>query len=151
MNTFDLRIDHMLKVLDESYLIYTADPTLRGTDGNGGCYYETKDGKKCSVGRCMLPSVVGRHLGGNVEDLVDEREDMLEVKSLDPMLQKKYRGLPLKFWYELQGWHDNDTVWYPESKYPVGAEGVVWGRVGFKGVYRTYIELRDKIVAGEFC
>ena len=151
MNTSDLQIDHMLSVLDESYLVYTADPTLRGTDGNGGCFYKTKDDKYCSVGRCMLPDMATIYLQGNVEDLTDERKDTLEIESLDPMLQEKYRGLPLKFWNDMQGWHDNDTVWYPESKYPKSAPGVIWGPVGYKGVHNSYLALREDIVNGAYC
>lgn len=142
-------VDHMLRVLDESYLIYTAKPESRGTDGQGGCYYETKDGKHCSVGRCMLPSKVGPRLSGNVEDLTDESSDRCDIMSLDPLLKRRYKGLPLLFWSVLQEWHDNDRLWYPKAIHSaIGEGGTEWGDVDFDGVRKEYLRIRENVITG---
>jgi hypothetical protein len=146
-------VDRMIEVLTESYLLYAGNPDARGTDGQGGCYYkEPKTGKMCSIGRCMLPSQVGPHLSGTIEELIDERLDEgvdTAWGDLDGLLRKRYRGLPLTFWQALQEWHDDDHMWFPNASHQI--DKVVWGTPDLVAVHKAMGLIYDNVVREVYC
>lgn len=145
-------IERMLKVLTSAYLFYSADPSRRGVDGHGGCFYLAPNGNKCAVGRCMKKNEIGPHLAGDVVSLIEERDDEGIAKPLDSLLTKSHQGLPAPFWHALQVWHDNDMRWYPNANHRSLTEGgTIWGEVDHTGVYEDYIILHTAIAEGAYC
>jgi hypothetical protein len=99
-----------LEILQETHDVYS-DATMRGFDPDGnGCHYLTSDGKMCSVGRCLLNpqdceggivNLLKRNADGSKHWLTDE-EAQLEFKP-------EYRSHPIRFWRQIQLWHDNSS------------------------------------------
>lgn len=82
---------------------------LTATSGPG-CYYLTKDGHMCAVGRCLNKTYLKRQAEklnglGNFYDLVEE------IESIDTKFKKKYQGKPQDFWEDLQNFHDDRGHW----------------------------------------
>ena len=135
-------INKMLKVLDETYMFYASDHTRRAVTPDGECEYNDGAGKYCAVGRYMVdpkPSDDGR-----VHDLF--------FKGGRQVMKSEVRDLPIRFWSAVQVWHDSQDVWFgkafrllgPEAKIPVDAAP----KMG--AVYKRYLEIRERVIKGEF-
>jgi hypothetical protein len=84
------------EIINETESIYS-DPKNRGLHDNGGCQYLTLDGKMCAVGRCMIKPSVDMY--GTVSGY-DE---------FDLLLKPEYCNHPIRFWIDIQNWHDDDS------------------------------------------
>lgn len=97
-----------LQIIDETEIAYS-DPSNRANikekDGIESCSY-LNQGKICALGRCMIdPGEVDRKYGSDeVMVLIDALEE--DSVTLDDLLKEKYRGHDLKFWADLQDFHD---------------------------------------------
>ncbi len=109
----------MLSVLEETVKFYSKDPKKRrSVSPSGLCKYNGENNTHCAVGRCLTKK------WHTVDDLdtgfstavtgIDKRF------SLEKMLQKKYRGLPINFWTELQRLHDVSENWNKKGLSDVG-------------------------------
>lgn len=100
-----------IEIINETVEFYSKNPQLRSVDEKNKCSYNSGDGRHCAVGRCLLKGYQkqGVKLIGNIcnlESFVDKHE-----KSLDSMLQARYRGNDESFWMSLQNLHDTHANW----------------------------------------
>lgn len=102
-----------LEILNETCAAYTLD--TRAREGYA-CRFETSDGKRCAVGRCMLPGIA------KARDHKTTFYDWDSDAALDADLCEQYRGYPLAFWRRLQLLHDNSYHWDSEGLSPQGEE-----------------------------
>ena len=93
----------MMTILIETVAFYAEDPKgRRGIDCFGACCYQTADGKQCAIGR-RVDDPVG--LRGSVYTLDD-------LYGLDTLLRDKAdHGLSVRFWKDLQLFHDRNEHW----------------------------------------
>lgn len=99
--------ERMSKVLAETVQYYCEDPSRRAVDAEGECsYYDSKTDNVCAVGRCLIDPVDSEGVLGNVHDLFDQDDGVG-----DNILKPEWRGLPVRFWLDLQDWHDSDSRW----------------------------------------
>lgn len=96
----------MQNIIKETVKYYKINP--RGKY-DFGCVYLGKDGRKCAVGRCLLPEILQKTFEKSITGAVDELVDSLG--HLDTLLIKKYRGKAEKFWIDLQDFHDDNCNW----------------------------------------
>lgn len=79
-------------------------------------YLHWHSGNKCAVGRCMTASAIREY--GDHHGAVDD----LPVGDIDTLLKPSYRGHPLNFWLDLQGFHDEAMNFTHEGLSPDGAQ-----------------------------
>lgn len=91
-----------LQILEETYNYYS-NPSNRATDGNGNCFYHTKDGRQCAIGRCLINPKSMANCSLTVKGFDDS------TITLERRLKKEYRGHSKYFWKDLQQWHDFNT------------------------------------------
>ena len=105
-----------LQILQETADYYSADPSKRAT-GDGNCYYFSPNEQKCAIGRL---SKIPKKLE-EISQACYTIEDLLPAKFSDKQIFKKdYQGHEVKFWMELQNFHDYDKFW---TKTGLSAEG----------------------------
>jgi hypothetical protein len=90
-------------------------------EGDSACIYSDKARKKrCAVGRCISPAAVEKKLGFSphllsgklVRSMGDSSARGLSTYltkrelDLDSILLPRYRGHSIKFWDDMQTWHD---------------------------------------------
>ncbi len=110
--------DRMLKVLSETVQYYCEDPSRRGISAEGAClYYDPETDNCCAVGRCLEDPISAEGDWGAVEDLFDADFEG------EAILKEEYRGLPIKFWSQLQNWHDDGDLWSDNEGIPPGQPG----------------------------
>ena len=74
--------------------------------GGFGCVYANAQGNKCAVGRCLKSN-------STIFDIMNEgfsAKDIGGVK-LNKELKPSYRGHSVKFWTDLQKFHDEKDNW----------------------------------------
>lgn len=104
-----------LEIIEETFKHYSEDTSRRGIGRGierGHCAYFLDDKRKCAVGRCLTDEVlkkVERNFNLNNTDL----NGLLYStgKGLDEILKEPYRGMTLKFWRDLQHFHDTYDNW----------------------------------------
>lgn len=79
-----------------------------------GCFYISKEGNKCAIGRCSEDPEYLEQLGGSVDNLVKHLKD--NGYSLDDQLCSQYKGHPVYFWNLLQELHDDPNYWQKNHK-----------------------------------
>lgn len=95
-----------LQIIQETADYYSADPSRRAVDD--GCCYYFLDNKKCAIGRL---SNIARKLE-DVSQAYYTIEDLLSEKFSDKQIFKKeYQGHEVKFWSDLQNFHDSEKFW----------------------------------------
>lgn len=139
--------ERMLKVLSETVQYYCEDPSRRGVTADGAClYYDGETDNCCAVGRCLLDPTKAEGDLGAVEDLFDNDYEGQGI------LKEEYRGLPLKFWSQLQNWHDNNDLWNDNEGIPAGEPG--YNRTDCCGMDHALAieaqEIRDNINDGHY-
>ena len=80
-----------------------------------GCVYKDSKGNKCAVGRCLKSN-------STIFDTMNESfgaRDIGGVK-LNKELKPSYRGHSVKFWEELQAFHDDSHNWEDKGLTEVG-------------------------------
>jgi hypothetical protein len=77
----------------------------KGTDQDATCQYESSNGNRCAVGRCMTEMAIRRY--GDCS----RRFDKLTGIKFDKLLKEEYHGQTLQFWIDLQNLHDNHSHW----------------------------------------
>ena len=111
----DVKSKSKIEIIKETAEFYGNNPDkrakLKKQDSN--CVYLTKDGKSCAVGRCIKISILKSLLGNNttVRDLKNQFEE-----NLDSILKPAYKGHSLKFWEQLQEFHDDNGNFDYEAK-----------------------------------
>lgn len=118
------------QILDEICNFYLNDSSQRAVAKREGstnlivCSYLTPDKTKmCAVGRCIdQKKIDSEHLiyfEGDVYDMCENAiNTSIEEKQqeyLDSILQEKYQGHHLKFWEDLQQWHDTNGLEWDEQ------------------------------------
>lgn len=110
------------EIVRETIEFYGVNPSERraltgiiALDGNEVCAYETRDGRRCAVGRCLksLP-------GGNLQ--CDDPDIWPLVAR---RLKKRYRGHDKGFWRALQILHDYQQYWDSDGLSSIGKKYVV--------------------------
>jgi hypothetical protein len=102
-----------IEIISETVEFYSADTSRRSfvfNYGSTSCMYNSGDGRHCAVGRCMTEELKsqGVDLKNNNTALEEVIENYSEV---DELLEQKYHGHPLKFWIDLQNFHDQNDNW----------------------------------------
>lgn len=101
------------QILEETYNYYTEDVKRRATGPRGCLYtYIFEDGTKthCAVGRCFKPEFQEKDLEN--EFFIDPDDtSCMSLKDLESLLQDQYKGHELKFWRDLQYFHDTNKHW----------------------------------------
>lgn len=86
----------------------------RGLNGETQCvYFNESTGAECAVGRCINKDnpVVKENLFCLEGDVV-ELDDFLEDNGgLEGVLKEQYKGQAIRFWTELQVFHDGNSYW----------------------------------------
>jgi len=85
--------------------------------GGEGCLYANAQGNKCAVGRCLKSN-------STIFDIMNEgfsAGDIGGVK-LDKELKPSYRGHSVKFWEDLQKFHDEKNNWDDKGLTALGDE-----------------------------
>lgn len=112
-----------LQIIEETRAYYEADTSRRAVIGNA-CAYIMEDGRMCAVGRCMLEDKVFTVYMGYKWLAYKNNEDSkdgeycgvnIEEKDKDNLLKEEYRGMGVKFWCDLQLFHDGDDFWNEEG------------------------------------
>ena len=112
------------EIIEETYKFYTEDPRRRAfkiasishaghTEEQSQCLYETEDGRKCAVGRCIDEEKLkakGRTLKTLPNVGTTGLQDVLGSE-LDSILKDEYLHHDIDFWMYLQGWHDFEENW----------------------------------------
>lgn len=98
------------QILEETYNYYTEDVNRRA-NGPSGCLYTYifEDGTKthCAVGRCLKPEFQEKDLDSTL--FTDPSDtSCMSLKDLESLLQDKYKGHELRFWRDLQYFHDTN-------------------------------------------
>lgn len=110
-----------IDIINETYKYYTEDTDKRGLDAENNCVYKNFQGKMCAVGRCInwekYYLTTFKHVGDvfDLADLLDLTDD-LNNKTIDACLLKEYHGHSVKFWQDLQDWHDTNYHWDIKNK-----------------------------------
>jgi len=110
-----------IKVINETAAHYNSNN--RGNDGLS-CVYDAGDGNRCAVGRCMTPEALEKSLfvlhsnyaWGSVRNIEANIENHLfqfpeGAKSFLDLLREEYQIDDLKFWKDLQQFHDEGSNW----------------------------------------
>lgn len=103
------------EILDETIAYYDSEDKLARDEPNGACHYvHTETGNQCAVGRYFTKEVVNKlkNINNDIDDPLFEAidgnvYDFEVVMPLDSVLIDKVKGVPLKFWDELQQLHDS--------------------------------------------
>lgn len=101
------------QIIDETVKFYSEDPSRRAFyfEGNEYCVYQTKDGKNCAVGRCMIPDSKIQRWNNEYEMTTTTQIPADLIKNLEDILKPEYRGHNSHFWFELQKLHDTSRHW----------------------------------------
>jgi hypothetical protein len=124
-----------IEIISETVEFYSADTSRRSFVMKGSttqCVYNAGDDRHCAVGRCMTEELKsqGVDLENNSEPLEGVMENYSEV---DELLEQKYHGHSLKFWRDLQSFHDQNDNW---DKKGVSIYGKM-SLIRLKGEYAT--------------
>jgi hypothetical protein len=101
------------QILEETYNYYTEDVKRRAV-GPRGCLYtyilDNGTKKHCAVGRCFKPEFQEKDLDSTL--FTDpSNTSCMSLKDLESLLQDKYKGHELRFWRDLQFFHDTNGYW----------------------------------------
>lgn len=104
----------MLEVLKDTVQFYSKNPGKRGIVyktgfQNNSCMFLTPEGNKCAVGRYLNKNDLKtlkacKILEGDVESLLDPG-------TVGKITTRIIKNLPIKFWQDLQSFHDADVYW----------------------------------------
>lgn len=101
------------QILEETCNYYTEDVKRRATGPRGCLYtYIFQDGTKthCAVGRCFKTELQEKDLDNEL--FIDPGDtSCMSLKDLESLLQDKYKGHELRFWGDLQNFHDTNDYW----------------------------------------
>ena len=96
-----------LELITETIDFYSTDTSRRGVTesihGHITCSYQSENGNKCAVGRCMTEDALEKYYDfqNNVEKLPD----------FESLLLPQYQGHDIEFWRRLQRLHDATYNW----------------------------------------
>jgi len=82
---------------------YVADPSKRAATKTGTCQYLTEDGRKCAIGRHILP--------GTYNERCETRGVSLVLCEMSEMFPDWMKKLNRKFLAQIQIFHDNNRFW----------------------------------------
>jgi hypothetical protein len=111
-----------LQILTEAFNYYS-QPEMRGIVA-GRCSYLTSDGKRCAVGRCLIPDSVIKDIDGE-NSHQSCRWGVERIKNLEDILAPEYRGHGGEFWYDLQGWHDDNDNFTKTGISDIGRDDIL--------------------------
>ena len=107
--------------MNETVQFFSSDPRERRAihSETGETCYETRNGRRCAVGRYMEdPGHVENICTGDVDDLVET------FGSLDALLREEYREFPVGFWRLIQEFHDQPSNWTEQDLSQLGRKSV---------------------------
>lgn len=110
------------QIIQETKDFYAGDPVgRRALDVVFGCKYITEDGRMCAFGRvqinptdrcCNVQLIVAQFIDpGKLKGLDINDSDVIPVG----LLKQQYDGHEIKFWQDLQMFHDTHTYWDKEG------------------------------------
>lgn len=108
---------------------------------NGGalCAYFGNRGDMCAVGRCLINPKKIQTLDFNMGDNVTaDINKVSEFINIEDELKPEYRGHSLKFWSELQHFHDYSFYW---EKKEIGNGLESSGSIALKTLLEKYENL----------
>ena len=111
----------MRDLVIDTVKFYDKSPTTRRSVelNTPNCVYSGAGNTSCAVGKCLLDSVDKAKLDVGSDTSVVGIND---VYGLDNLLKKKYRGLNIDFWRDLQDLHDDSYYWTMDS---ISGDGLV--------------------------
>ena len=109
----------MSDLVIDTVKFYDKSPTTRRSKHGDECMYSGAGNTSCAVGKCLLDSVDKAKLDVGSDTSVSGVDD---VYGLDNLLKKKYRGLNIDFWEDLQDLHDDSYYWTMDS---ISGDGLV--------------------------
>jgi hypothetical protein len=96
------------EIINETIAFYNS--TNRGYDeAEDICVYLTPNGNKCAVGRCMTNGAIEKC--GMTQASIGNLIEVHNLASIDDILKPEYRGHGLRFWKDLQHFHDDCSLW----------------------------------------
>jgi hypothetical protein len=106
-----------IEIISETAEFYSADTSRRSFVMKGSttqCVYNAGDDRHCAVGRCMTEGLKSQ--GVDLENNNSALEEVVASYSeVDELLEQKYHGHSLKFWGDLQRFHDQSDNWDKEG------------------------------------
>lgn len=98
-----------LEIIEETVDYYRVNP--RGVYNKVQCIYKSEEGAMCAVGRCLSEDALYEFR--NSRQTVTGLNSRCETnnRTLDDIMKEEYRGHPLKFWRDLQIFHDSHSHW----------------------------------------
>jgi hypothetical protein len=112
-----------LEIIKETVEYYSEDVKRRAIY-NDACVYNTKDGRHCAVGRCMLSKHKKR--GVKFEYNYGGSSALITSYSDEGLFSPKYRGHDIIFWGDLQALHDTHGYWDENGLTKFGRDFVKW-------------------------
>lgn len=103
-----------VEIINETIEYYSKDPNNTRGMMYSSCTYLTSDGKMCAFGRVMKPEIreeYRNNINQTVQDLNDQYSNLENTKGLDSILMDDYKGHDLKFWKDIQFFHDESNHW----------------------------------------
>ena len=134
----------MLKILKDTRDYYSKDPAnRRSMSEDGQCMYTWGD-NHCAVGRYLEPEHQHESWDWNNDSITDICEAG-ESYDIDWVLREDVQGLDIRFWKDLQSFHDLACHWVEWDK---GEDGVRF--YGLTDIGKEeYVKIEDKIL-GDF-
>lgn len=102
------------QIIEETIQYYLVDQNPRGYNSYE-CVYLGDKGEKCAVGRCLVDPTLLHGYIGNIFDMVRDNFEG-EQRKFDLFLKPQYRGQSIRFWQELQVFHDIHMDTNPNGK-----------------------------------
>jgi len=85
----------------ETLLPYKLDPSTCAIDSSGYCEYLTEDGRKCAIGKHMLPGIWQKYSRPLVALFMEYNKEEMLTKEANDMNLKNIE------WYAIQHYHDS--------------------------------------------
>lgn len=96
------------QIIEDTVRYYEEDPSRRALRKSPVQYpvwqYLTEDGRRCAVGRYMIP-------GCTAEGLNASAADTLDAYTEEKVLRPEALGHSIRFWSSLQSYHDSPVLW----------------------------------------
>lgn len=96
----------MATILKDTKEFYEKDTDRRAFIGES-CVFTAKDDTHCAIGRYLKPEYQTTDWEYNIDESVGT------LHNFDGYLVDSVKGLPLRFWIDLQIFHDSSENWFP--------------------------------------
>ena len=111
------------QIIDLVANYYAEDPRRRGLNGKIGCMYHA-DRRELGDTYCAVGVFIGET--ENIEGAAHARNvEQWENTDIEAILMNPYKGHPVRFWNDLQIFHDNTAHFHPISGLTAEGERMV--------------------------